>query len=87
MVKAKRLIVGSPLLLITYPTKFMSNKNSNIKLLTNNKAHVPKKRPSNFICFAINSLFIMNSYLSLKRYAPSKEPKNIPIEKIPSQFV
>jgi hypothetical protein len=38
-----------------------------ITRFTKTKAHIPKMRPSNFFCFAIISLFIMNSYLSLKR--------------------
>lgn len=48
-----------------------------INQLSNIKAHEPKNRPRNFFCFAINSLFIINSYLSLKRKNESIEPKPI----------
>jgi len=64
-----------------------SNITAKIQELKNSKAQKPKKRPRNFFCFCINTLSIINSYLSLKRKNPSKEPIVSIKPAIPSQFV
>ena len=64
MVKANRLNATNPST-TSSPWKKYSGKNPisitnhPIALFKNSKAHIPKKRPRNFFCFCINSLFIM----------------------------
>ena len=52
---------------------------------TRNKAHIPKKRPSNFFCFCINSLFIPEfnkelKHMSQPNFIVNKRMKPNPIK-------